>query len=629
MASRKALVVAINDYPGSANDLPSCVEDAKGITELLQSEPYAFEEVRTFTDGEATIKTVTEGLHWLFGNNAQEGGTQLTPEDRVVFYYSGHGFRTEKDGVLRECLCLYDGFFFDEELNKQTQGLPPGIFTMVLDSCHSGGMDKRFFETLSANGSSAEESVERVRVKTWMPAPEELVKLFVTEDASIPFKPFGCGTIRPRRTTAAGAKKSTGAATKVRQAKESAEAQVNGLMITACQADQTASASSSQTQGRSAFTFCLLNAYTKLGNDPASLESLSSDSLFNTVTQELAALQFKQTPVLIEPPNAPGLRSRSFLTLQPIAQAPAGASPASATRDVATSAPGKGFQPSATTTQSSPTNETTNQGDQPMAATQVSNMASTYAMSDSEEKMLKAVLPAVLPGILRSRMQDSPYNAAGGAAGQAPAADEKFWGQVIAAAISAAPGVINAVRGKEFQAATQSSMVGVATPQAPMVDEKIWPAVIAAAISAAPSIYQAVRGKDFQPTAEMATPQAPVVDEKMLHILPAILPGIVQAYRSKGFQASGAGEAPAETPEADEKFWGQVIAAAISAAPGVINAVRGKEFQAATQSSMVGVATPQAPVADEKFWGAVVAAAISAAPSIYQAVRGKEFQPGY
>jgi hypothetical protein len=40
MASRRALVVAINDYPGSANDLPSCVEDAKGVTELLQSEPF-------------------------------------------------------------------------------------------------------------------------------------------------------------------------------------------------------------------------------------------------------------------------------------------------------------------------------------------------------------------------------------------------------------------------------------------------------------------------------------------------------------------------------------------------------------------------------------------------------------
>jgi caspase domain-containing protein len=118
----------------------------------LQSEHYGFQEVRNCLDGEATIKTVTEGLQWLFGKNSQGEGTQVTSEDRLAFYYSGHGFRTEKDGVLRECLCLYDGFFFDDELGKHTQGPQPGIFTVVLDSCHSGGMDKRFFETLSSKG---------------------------------------------------------------------------------------------------------------------------------------------------------------------------------------------------------------------------------------------------------------------------------------------------------------------------------------------------------------------------------------------------------------------------------------------------------------------------------------------
>jgi hypothetical protein len=400
MADRKALVVAINDYPGTENDLPSCVDDAKSVTELLQSQPYGFQDVRTFLDGEATIKAVTEGLNWLFGEHGQGDGTRVTPDDRLVFYYSGHEFRTEKDGVLRECLCLYDSFFFDEQLNKQTQELPPGIFTVMLDSCHSGGMDKRFFETLSAHDGSAEETVERVRVKTWMPEPAELVKLFAAEEESIPFKPFGCATIKPRRTTPAGAKRYTGAATKVNLAKESAEGQVNGLMITACQADQTASASSSQTQGKSAFTFCLLNAYKKLANGLPSLDSLSSDKLFETVTQDLAALQFKQTPTLIEPPNAQGLRSRSFLTLQPIAQPPAEAPPPSSTPDAATSSaqdgttsvPGKGFQPLATPGQASPTNHMTNQGDQTMNST-----TSTYPMNDSDAKMLQAVLPAILP----------------------------------------------------------------------------------------------------------------------------------------------------------------------------------------------------------------------------------------
>lgn len=118
-ASRKALIVAINDYPdGSANDLPSCIDDAKAMTELLKAAPYEFQEIRTHLDAEATIQNVTDSLNWLFEGSSQHR-TQMGPDDRLVFYYNGHGFRTEQDGILRECLCLYDGFFFDKELNAR------------------------------------------------------------------------------------------------------------------------------------------------------------------------------------------------------------------------------------------------------------------------------------------------------------------------------------------------------------------------------------------------------------------------------------------------------------------------------------------------------------------------------
>lgn len=53
---------------------------------LNSCSPSLFQEIRTFMDGEATIKTVTDGLHWLFGKNTPEGGTHATPEDRLVFY---------------------------------------------------------------------------------------------------------------------------------------------------------------------------------------------------------------------------------------------------------------------------------------------------------------------------------------------------------------------------------------------------------------------------------------------------------------------------------------------------------------------------------------------------------------
>src|SRR5215813_2756908 len=50
MATRKALVVGINDYGGPPNDLPSCVNDANAITQLLQSK-HGFKEVHTVRDG--------------------------------------------------------------------------------------------------------------------------------------------------------------------------------------------------------------------------------------------------------------------------------------------------------------------------------------------------------------------------------------------------------------------------------------------------------------------------------------------------------------------------------------------------------------------------------------------------
>ena len=66
-------------------------------------------------------------------------------DDRLVFYYSGHGWRTERDGVLRECLCLHDDFLFDDELVRASQDLPSGVLTVVIDACHSGGLSKPFF----------------------------------------------------------------------------------------------------------------------------------------------------------------------------------------------------------------------------------------------------------------------------------------------------------------------------------------------------------------------------------------------------------------------------------------------------------------------------------------------------
>lgn len=332
-------------------------------------------------------------------------------------------------GVLRECLCLSDGFLFDEELKEKTQSLPANVLTVILDSCHSGGMDKHFFELLTVNGETGG-TAERVKVKTWIPQSEADSKSFFLESESLPVQRFGCA-VNPSITTDKG----EGKAWQELAKGIGGESQVNGLLITACQADQTASASSSQTEEKSAFTFCLLKAFKKLGSE-SSPDTLSSNSLFDAVGEELKALKFKQIPALIEPPNSPGLKFKSFITLQPISQTSEVAPISVPDTNGSTSAPSKEFSLSNTT-----------KGDTSMPVPQLDNPTSINQ------------------------------------------ADEKFWTQVISTAISAVPGIIQAVNGKDFQPSAS-----VITTQAPVADEKILPFLVPALAAAIPSIVQAVRG---------------------------------------------------------------------------------------------------------------------------------------
>ena len=96
-----------------------------------------FENVKSDYDDKATLANVQAGLSWLFDGAGAD--------DRLVFFFSGHGYQAAKGDNLEEVLCLYDEFLFDDVLSQKTQGLPPGVFTLVSDSCHSGGMYKMIF----------------------------------------------------------------------------------------------------------------------------------------------------------------------------------------------------------------------------------------------------------------------------------------------------------------------------------------------------------------------------------------------------------------------------------------------------------------------------------------------------
>src|SRR5687768_2989363 len=132
-ASARAVVVGIDDYPGTGDDLPSCTADARFAARMLR-ETFGFTDIVELHDENATLDAVTRAVGNLFADAG--------PDDRLAFYYSGHGTHTVRHDEMRESLCLYDALFHDDILVEASQHLPPGVLTVILDACFSGGMSK-------------------------------------------------------------------------------------------------------------------------------------------------------------------------------------------------------------------------------------------------------------------------------------------------------------------------------------------------------------------------------------------------------------------------------------------------------------------------------------------------------
>jgi len=316
MATRKALVVGVNDYGGPPNDLPSCVNDANAFTQVLQSR-YGFKEVHTLRDGEATAARVEDELKWLAKNSR--------PDDRLVFYFSGHGYTKLVDGVMEEFLVLRDGLFDDNRLINQTRDLPPGTLTVILDACFSGGVEKKVFDPTGATPD-----VELAQVKVWNPPREEAARDKSFGEAGYQtvreFRRFGCSPIASgagiartlameafaSRATESVPTAAVGTAwlPSTKAGTEAGQLELNGLLLGACRETETAVASTSKTEGLSAFTYALLRSIERLGT------SASTADVLTATANHLKMLGVRQTPLVLEHTTPGNLRLRSFSTLE-------------------------------------------------------------------------------------------------------------------------------------------------------------------------------------------------------------------------------------------------------------------------------------------------------------------------
>jgi len=301
MPQRRALIVAIDAYP-PPNALPSCLNDGRAIEALLLAAGYTG---RTLYDGQATVANVSAGLDWLMAG-AQAG-------DDLLFYYSGHGYSPTVAGTPRQCLVLFDGPLFDSEFTPRSAPLPPGTLTVILDACFSGGFDK--FLVCAVDGTPV---VEATKGKSFVPTPGELQRLGIPSGAPLAMPIPGIQFFGKSTPVAAekAAQEIVHSAASVNKGDgislPKGSTDLNGLLIAACMETETASASTSATAGKSAFTYGLLTTIDKLGTKQ------SNRAIFEAAAAKLLALGFKQTPVLRESELPGDLAERCFLTLDPI-----------------------------------------------------------------------------------------------------------------------------------------------------------------------------------------------------------------------------------------------------------------------------------------------------------------------
>jgi metacaspase-1 len=140
---KRALLVGINDYPGTRNDLHGCVNDITNLYDVLVKYfGFASTDIVMLSDKRATKKAILDGLKALI--------TKSAAGDCAVFHYSGHGSQvrdTEGDELadgLDEIICPWDfdwngTYIKDDDFAGIFSGLARGVsLEVILDSCHSG-----------------------------------------------------------------------------------------------------------------------------------------------------------------------------------------------------------------------------------------------------------------------------------------------------------------------------------------------------------------------------------------------------------------------------------------------------------------------------------------------------------
>ena len=149
------LAVGVSAYQDEKLKLNVAAKDAEAIAAALTAGGkglYRTVEVKVLTDKQATRRNILQGLTWL--------RKQMTQNDVGVISFAGHGDK-DADGTFYLLPADVDtadllSTAVPGDLVKRTLAGMPGKFVVLLDACHSGGIDG---EKRRASGSPTDDLV--------------------------------------------------------------------------------------------------------------------------------------------------------------------------------------------------------------------------------------------------------------------------------------------------------------------------------------------------------------------------------------------------------------------------------------------------------------------------------------
>ena len=129
---KRAIIIGI-DYKGEAYELPDCELDALNMKALLEKSGV-----------DCTAITGECAASYLMSHLTTVEAIRIKPSDTLYLYFSGHG--TQVPG-RSEAICLYRKskgveVLLDKDLRAALDKIEGSKF-LILDSCFSGGMDRK------------------------------------------------------------------------------------------------------------------------------------------------------------------------------------------------------------------------------------------------------------------------------------------------------------------------------------------------------------------------------------------------------------------------------------------------------------------------------------------------------